>query len=103
MGTKERKQRQMEKREQLILKKAKELFFARDFQSVSIQDICDAVEYGRSVIYSHFESKEEIYGHIYIEAIQIIGELMKDINPDSEDIDWEFLRCADVFFRFYRD
>lgn len=103
MGTKERRKREKEEREALILLKARELFFERGFNNVSIQDICEAVEYGKSVIYSHFETKEEIYGYIYVEAMQIMAGMMKEVNSDSDDPDWEFLRCVDVFFRFYRD
>ncbi len=103
MGTLDRRQRELGERKKLILKKSKELFFRKGFNDVTIQDICEAVEYGRSAIYSMFESKEEIYSYIYLDAMKIIIDLNKSINPDSDNFDQEFMKAAENLYTFYSD
>lgn len=85
IGTKERKERELLQRKQLILEKSKELFFSKGFNQVSIKDICDAIEYGRSAIYKLFDSKEEIYGYIYVEGIKILADILTEIEIDDSD------------------
>lgn len=103
MGTRDRKERELELRRQHFLNKSKELFFKHGYNQVTIQDICDAVEYGRSAVYSLFESKEEIYSYIYLDAMRIIADLNKSINPDSDDFDGEMMKCAENLFTFYSE
>lgn len=103
IGTKERKQRELAKRKQLILDKSKELFFLKGFRNVSIQDICDAVEYGRSTVYSLFESKEEIYGYVYVEAVKILGDLINTVDISTADPGRTYLIFTEQVFRFYHE
>lgn len=103
MGTKERKQRELKDRRKLILETSRDLFFAKGFEHVSVQDICDAVEYGRSAVYALFDSKEEIYAYIYVEAVKILADMLRQIDPDAVDFDREFLKCSEIIFSFYRD
>ncbi len=101
MGPQDRRLRELEERKKLILEKSRELFFQKGFDAVTIQDICEAVEFGRSAIYALFESKEELYSHIYIDAIRIIIDLSARIDPEREDFDGEFLKIGEILFRFY--
>ncbi|MCP4132066.1 MAG: TetR/AcrR family transcriptional regulator [bacterium] len=101
MGTRERRERELEDRKKLILEKSKELFFEKGFEQVTIQDICDSVEYGRSAIYSIFESKEEMYSHIYLDAMNILIDLNESIDPETDDFDSEFIKSIENIFEFY--
>ncbi len=103
MGPLDRRHRELEERKELILEKSRELFFEKGFDSVTIQDICDAVEYGRSAIYNLFESKEEIYSHIYIEALKILIDLSRLIDPEGNDFDREFMKLGEIIFQFYNE
>lgn len=102
MGTKERRQRELEDRRRVILEKSRDLFFERGYESVSVQDICDAVEYGRSAVYGLFSSKEEIYAHIYVEAMRILADMFQSVNPEASDFDREFFKCSRILFDFYK-
>ena len=73
------------------MEKSRDLFFERGYENVSVQDICDAVEYGRSAVYAFFSSKEEIYAHIYVEAMRILADMFQSVNPAGSDFDREFL------------
>jgi AcrR family transcriptional regulator len=102
MGTKERRQRELENRRRTILEKSRDLFFERGYENVSVQDICDAVEYGRSSVYALFSSKEEIYAHIYVDATRILADMFQSVNPAASDFDREFLKCTQILFDFYK-
>ncbi|HYX06958.1 MAG TPA: TetR/AcrR family transcriptional regulator, partial [Bacteroidales bacterium] len=102
MGTKERKQRELEQRKKLIIEKSKELFFIKGFSKVTIQDICDAVEYGKSAVYNIFDSKEEIYGYVYIEAVKILADLTNEINVKNANAANTFSIATEQIFKFYK-
>ncbi len=102
MGTKERRQRELENRRRAILEKSRDLFFERGYENVSVQDICDAVEYGRSSVYGLFSSKEEIYAYIYVDAMRILADMFQSINPSAADFDREFIKCSQILFDYYQ-
>lgn len=53
----ERKQRQARER---IVTAAEELFFARGFDDVSVSDIAERAEVGRTTFFRHFSDKQEV-------------------------------------------
>jgi AcrR family transcriptional regulator len=72
MGTSERKQRERARREQEIVAKAKELFLAKGYEATTVDEIADALEISKGVIYAHFTGKEEIYFRILREGHEIM-------------------------------
>jgi AcrR family transcriptional regulator len=90
-------------RKQLILEKSKELFFLHGFNNVSIQDICSAIEYGRSAVYSIFASKEEIYGYVYVEAVKILADLINTLDITGQASQSAFVMLTDKVFLFYKE
>lgn len=60
MGLVERRQRQKEEVRNSILTAAWEQVLAEGWPSLSIRKIADAIEYSVPVVYSHFDSKDEI-------------------------------------------
>ncbi len=103
MGTKERKQRELEQRKLFIIEKSKELFFSKGFSNVTIQDICDVIEYGKSTVYNLFESKEEIYGYVYVEAVKILADLLNEIDIDKTSPEHTFETATKQIFLFYKN
>lgn len=97
------KEKRLEERKRLILRKSRDLFLRRGYENVSIREICEAVGYGKSAIYAHFTGKEEIYAHIKLEGLRILADLLADIKPAAKHIRREFVRCAKLFCDFYRN
>ncbi|MEQ8768521.1 MAG: helix-turn-helix domain-containing protein [Planctomycetota bacterium] len=60
MAVSERKRRELEQREGLILDVARRLFIERGFHGVTMDRIAEACEYSKGTIYGHFPNKEEI-------------------------------------------
>ncbi len=86
----------------MILERSRDLFFERGYENVSVQDICDAVEYGRSSVYALFSGKEEIYSYIYVEAVRILADMFQTIDPTATDFDREFLKSGEIMFDYYK-
>ncbi len=103
MGTKERREKELRERRQLIIGKARELFFARGFDGVSVADICEAAEFGRSAIYGLFASKEEIYAHICLESLDILKETVKGLISPGQPPQEAFITCAEAFPLFFEN
>lgn len=81
MGTKERRQRELEARKQYILETAQKVFFAKGYQSTTMNDITQAVELSKGTLYSHFKSKDALlfellgqYQAASLESIQKLSE-----------------------------
>lgn len=103
MGTKERREKELHKRRELIIAKARELFFARGFDGVSVAHICEAAEFGRSAIYGLFASKEEIYAHICLESISIFTNIVKELLSPKQSPQEAFMACAEAFPIFFEN
>ncbi len=103
MGTKERREKELRERRELIIDKARELFFSRGFDGVSVADICQAAEFGRSAIYGLFASKEEIYAHICLESLSIFTETLTGLLKPGLSPQEEFLACAEAFPLFFEN
>ncbi len=61
MGTKERQDRERQAVTASILTAARDLFVAEGYQSVSIRNIAERIEYSPAAIYSYFASKDDIF------------------------------------------
>jgi AcrR family transcriptional regulator len=101
MGTKERREKELRQRRLLIIDKARELFFARGFDGVSVADICEAAEFGRSAIYGLFASKEEIYAHICLESLSIFTATVESLCSPDQSPPETFIACAEAFPLFF--
>ena len=109
MSTAVRRKKDLEERKQLILDKSRDLFFEHGYDHVTIQDICKAIEYGRSAIYNIFKSNEEIYAHIKMEGLLILQDLLeKSANPElgfdeqMQNFRRALVDFADQNFAYYR-
>lgn len=101
MGIKERKQRQFEKREALILETARKLFLQKGFVNFTLDDIADEIEYSKGTIYSHFESKEEIYARILMEQLNVLHLYLQEAVNNSQNTEDGIKRCLDAYLTFY--
>lgn len=61
-----RKEMEREFKRELIARSARELFLARSYEEVIVQDIASASEFGKGTIYQYFSSKEEILYYLMI-------------------------------------
>jgi AcrR family transcriptional regulator len=103
MGTRERKEREREKRRAGILEAAKTAFFTRGFQSATMDQVARAAELSKGTLYLYFSCKEELYVSILLEGLdKLIRRFRQAVNRASG---WEAkLRAVgEAFFRYYRE
>lgn len=106
MGIKERKQRDYRLRKALILKTAQGLFSSRGFHGTTLSDIARRIEFSKGTIYSHFNSKEEIYAEILLNQLNRLWNQLKKIavnRVDTAEGIRQSLRCYIDFYLHNRE
>lgn len=74
MGLSERKQREKEQRQQLILDAAQRLFTEQGFEKVSMRNIAEATEYSSTAVYHYFTDKNELLYALQNRAFEQLAE-----------------------------
>lgn len=109
MPTSERKKRQIEQREELILDVARTLLVERGYRGLNMDRIAEAVEYSKGTVYQHFTCKEDLVIALSIQtmakredffrrAVQFVGRTRERIVAIgvAEDL---FVRIYPYHFR----
>ncbi len=73
-----------------LMQAAFQVFAAKGFGAVRIDDVCKAAGYTRGAFYSQFDSLDELFFTLYDERAQVIAEqvgsaLLDDTVPDDVD------------------
>jgi len=103
MGSKERKERDLESRRRLILATAKDLFVRNGFSGVTLDDIASGIEFSKGTIYNHFGSKEEIYATILLEHLDLLLAELKEATATGKDMAGRLANSMKAYVRFYRE
>lgn len=76
MGTQTRKQRQYNKRDQLILEVGRKMLLDKGYLGLNMERIAEEIEYSKGTVYKHFSCKEDLVGALMIETLQRIKEII---------------------------
>jgi len=101
MGIAERKQRDYDRRRALILSAARRAFRRRGFAGVTLDDIALKIEFSKGTIYSHFQSKEEIFAQILVGHLDRLIEVLKKAAAASVSTEDGIRRALEAYLRFY--
>ncbi len=101
MGIRERKQREYAKRKNLILDTARRFFRRKGFASVTIDDIAAEIEFSKGTIYSHFESKEEIFAQILLEHLNKLTAVLGQAAASCSGSEDGVRRALEAYLNFY--
>lgn len=77
MGTGERKRREREEREELMISHAGRLLLRDGFQGLNLDELARAIEYAKGTIYQHFCTKEDLVLAVATRALQLRAELFE--------------------------
>lgn len=75
-----RKQREIQDRDDLILKVSRELFIERGYHNVTMDMIAQEVEYSKGTIYQHYNNKEQIISKLCLRFSQLLLDLFSYVN-----------------------
>jgi len=101
MGIRERRKREKEERRRLILDRARDLFFAHGYESVTIAQIASAAELGKGTLYTYFRGKESIYIELLREGIGILSGLLEEAESYDAPPDDQLRMMGLAFLAFY--
>jgi AcrR family transcriptional regulator len=79
MGSVQRRQREKEEIRRQILDASMRLFTQQGYESVTIRNIADAIEYTPGAIYSYFKDKDEIFYALHLEAFEKFYDSKKTV------------------------
>jgi AcrR family transcriptional regulator len=99
MGISERKQREKEEMRRLILQTAMRLFTERGFESVSIRNIAEEIEYSPATIYLYFKDKNELLHHLHEEGFRILHIQMQRIAQLGDPLE-KLMALSKVYIDF---
>ena len=103
MSTADRRSREKARRQQDILRAAREVVFAKGIHRVTVDDVAARAELSKGAIYLYFESKETLLAHLLLDGLRtLLGELQEayayqEPLPAEERIRrlaWAYLRFA---------
>jgi TetR/AcrR family transcriptional regulator len=100
MSVVERKEREKEQRRSDIIEAAEKLFFEKQFDDVSMDDIANAVELSRATLYLYFNDKESLYFAVILRGIGIMRAKFKEsIDRESTGLG-KIGAIGSVFIKF---
>ena len=70
MTTTTRKQREIQLREQMLLRIARKMLIEQGFSQLSLDRLADATEYSKGTIYQHFSSKEDLVAALAVQSCE---------------------------------
>lgn len=72
MGIEERREREKEKRYNVIIDAAEKIIFSKGIEQATMQDIADEAELSKGTLYLYFKSKNELYTAIALRGSDIL-------------------------------
>ena len=78
MGITERKKREKEQRKKEILDAAETLFFSREYDNVSMDEIATIAELNKATLYLYFRNKEALFSAIVLRGMRILNTMYQE-------------------------
>jgi AcrR family transcriptional regulator len=99
MSSDERKEREKQEMQRLIIKTAMKLFADEGIENVSIRKIADKIEYSPGSIYSYFKDKGEIIHAIHTEGFEKLYALQKTLDPVKDPRE-KLSKMGELYMKF---
>jgi len=103
MGVEERKERERQARREAIMASAQDLFFAKGFNSTTMDEIAQRAELSKGALYLYFASKEELYVSVMSEGLAVLFDRMEEAFTQDLPPDQMIRRLGEVRYRYYLD
>ncbi|MGG6314137.1 TetR/AcrR family transcriptional regulator [Paenibacillus macerans] len=104
MGNQERRLKEKEIRRNDIIEAAERVFFAKGYDSATMDDVAKEAEFSKRTVYVYFNSKEQIYFEIMTRGYRRLIDMLKEDResgalPDAVE---ELKRMSMTLYRFSR-
>ncbi|MFA7232253.1 MAG: TetR/AcrR family transcriptional regulator [Victivallaceae bacterium] len=102
MGIQERKAREKEDRENLIIDAAEQVFFSKGFETSTMDDIASAAELSKGCLYNYFKSKNELCIGIVLRSLNLLLSYMEQAAAEKTDSELQRLRNTALALGVFR-
>jgi TetR/AcrR family transcriptional regulator len=102
MGITERKQREKEQRTKEIIDAAETLFFSREYDDVSMDEIATIAELNKATLYLYFKNKEALFSAIVLRGIRILNTMYRECMETQVPGMTKVALLEETYYRFTR-
>ncbi len=100
----ERRLKERQARRADILAAARDVFFSRGFMAATVEDIAEHAEISKGSIYLYFQSKEELYGWVLAEGLDILyDQYWGPVAGLQASPAQRLVALGDAYLTFYKD
>lgn len=101
MGIHERKEREKEQRREEILNAAQKIFFEKDLQASTMDEIAEAAELSKGTLYLYYKSKEDLYLAVMMRGIETLHQMFNDVVSLERPIAVRLAMLGEAYFQFF--
>lgn len=101
MGIHERKEREKEQRREEILNAAQKIFFEKDLQTSTMDEIAEAAELSKGTLYLYYKSKEDLYLVVMIRGLETLQRMFNDVISLERPIVVRLAMLGEAYFQFF--
>jgi AcrR family transcriptional regulator len=100
MSVLDRRARERQRRERLIVTTARQLAEAEGWDAVTTRRLAEAIEYSQPVLYSHFSGKDAIVRAVALEGFSELAALLRDARHAARSPRPALLALARTYLEF---
>ena len=100
MSVRDRRARERQLRERLIVTTARELAEAEGWDAVTTRRLAEAIEYSQPVLYSHFSGKDAIVRAVALEGFAELAAMLRDARQAARPPRPALLALARAYLEF---
>jgi AcrR family transcriptional regulator len=97
------KQIQQDLRQREFLAAAKFVFLTKGFKTATVKDIANRTNQSPAMLYRYFESKEELYARLLIDALEKLGDDIIDVLSVPVFTEKKIDKLCDAFVTLYEE
>ncbi|MBI3786960.1 MAG: TetR/AcrR family transcriptional regulator [Ignavibacteriales bacterium] len=101
MGIHERKEREKEQRREEILNAAQKIFFEKDLQASTMDEIAEAAELSKGTLYLYYKSKEDLYLAVMMRGIETLHTMFCAVISVKRPIAVRLAMLGEAYFQFF--
>lgn len=103
MAIADRRKREREQRRTQIVDAAEKLFFAKDYDNVTMDEIANEAEVNKALLYYYFKNKESLFCAVVLRAGKIMNKLFKESAESQKKGMYKLNDMGWAYFKFHND
>lgn len=102
MGIHERKEREKEQRREEILNAAQKIFFEKDLQTATMDEIAEEAELSKGTLYLYYKSKEDLYLAVMMRGLETLYHMFHKVISCKRPIAVRLAMLGEAYFQFFQ-